>query len=268
MTDQQAAVLTPVPPAPQPDIRLREGKRIVVVMPARNAARTLERTVAAIPRAWVDEIVLVDDWSTDETVSLARRLPLHLIWHPHNVGYGGNQKTCYLEALQREADIVVMLHPDGQYEPTLIPRMVEPILTGRADLVLGSRLTDMRNARAGGMPLYKLVANRFLTAIENRFLGTDLSELHTGYRAYSRDVLMGIPFLRNSLDFVFDSEVLMQAVHQGFRITEVPARTIYMSEASSIGLGASIVYGLKTLGVLARLVAHRNGLWRTRRFQR
>jgi len=163
---------------------------------------------------------------------------------------------------------VVMLHPDGQYEPTLIPRMVEPILTGRADLVLGSRLTDMRNARAGGMPLYKLVANRFLTAIENRFLGTDLSELHTGYRAYSRDVLMGIPFLRNSLDFVFDSEVLMQAVHQGFRITEVPARTIYMSEASSIGLGASIVYGLKTLGVLATLVAHRNGLWRTRRFQR
>ncbi len=267
MTDPQTAVLTPVPPAPEPDLRLREGKRIVVVMPARNAARTLERTVAAIPRAWVDEIVLVDDWSTDETVSLARRLPLHLIWHPHNVGYGGNQKTCYLEALQRDADIVVMLHPDGQYEPTLIPRMVEPILTGRADLVLGSRLTDMRAARAGGMPLYKLVANRALTAIENRFLGTDLSELHTGYRAYSRDVLLGIPFLRNSLDFVFDSEVLMQAVHRGFRITEVPARTIYMSEASSIGLGASIVYGVKTLGVLARLVAQRNGVWRTRRFE-
>jgi glycosyltransferase involved in cell wall biosynthesis len=252
----------------EPDPALRDGRKIVVVMPARNAARTLERTVSAIPREWVDEVILVDDSSTDDTVTLARQLPLHVIWHPHNVGYGGNQKTCYLEALQRNADVVVMLHPDGQYEPTLIPRMVEPILAGRADLVLGSRLAEPGGALAGGMPRYKYVANRFLTAIENRVLGTGLSELHSGYRAYSRDLLMSIPFLRNALDFSFDSEMLMQAAHFGFRIGEVPARTIYFDDASSIGLKPATVYGLKTLMVAARLVLHRRGIWRSRRFQR
>lgn len=250
-----------------PDLAIRQNRKIVVVMPARNAARTLERTVGAIPRDWVDEIVLVDDKSTDDTVELARRLPeLHTIWHPHNVGYGGNQKTCYLEALQRGADVVVMLHPDGQYEPTLIPRMVEPILTGRADLVLGSRFVEPGGALAGGMPRYKYVANRALTAIENRVLGTSLSEMHTGYRAYSRELLMEIPFLRNALDFSFDSEVLMQAVHFGFRIAEVPARTIYFDDASSIGLKPSTVYGLKTLGAAGRLILHRRGVLRSRRF--
>jgi glycosyltransferase involved in cell wall biosynthesis len=247
-----------------------EGKgeaKVVVVMPARNAARTLERTVSAIPRDWVDDIILVDDSSTDGTVELARTLAVQVIWHPHNVGYGGNQKTCYLQALQQDADVVVMLHPDGQYEPTLIPELVKPIVAGEADLVLGSRLAEPGGALRGGMPRYKYVANRSLTAIENRVLGTSLSELHTGYRAYSRALLMGIPFLRNALDFSFDSEVLMQAVHFGFRIREVPARTLYFDDASSIGPRAATVYGLKTLGAAARLVLHRNHLVRSRRFE-
>ena len=245
----------------------RQGARIVVVMPAHNAARTLERTVSSIPADWVDEIILVDDRSTDNTVEVARDLPLNVVWHPHNVGYGGNQKTCYLQALQRDADIVVMLHPDGQYEPNLIPRLVEPILSGEADLVLGSRLAEPGMARAGGMPLYKYLANRALTGVENRLLGTRLSELHTGYRAYSRRLLLSVPFLRNSLDFVFDSEMLMQTAHFGFRIAEVPARSRYFADASSISLGHSIVYGLKTLWTGARLVLHRNGILRSRKFE-
>jgi glycosyltransferase involved in cell wall biosynthesis len=241
--------------------------KVIVVMPARNAAKTLEATFDGIPKAWVDEIILVDDSSTDDTVELARKLPLHVVWHPHNVGYGGNQKTCYLQALQRDADIVVMLHPDGQYEPTLIPQMVTPILLGEADLVLGSRLAEPGMARAGGMPLYKYVANRALTAVENRLLGTHLSEMHTGYRAYSRRLLLQVPFLRNALDFSFDSEMLMQSIHLGFRVAEVPARTRYFDDASSISLRPSVVYGVKTLWAGARLVLHRNGILRSRKFE-
>jgi glycosyltransferase involved in cell wall biosynthesis len=240
--------------------------KVIVVMPALNAASTLAATVSGIPREWVDEIILVDDGSRDGTVELARTLPLRVIPHPHNVGYGGNQKTCYLQALQDEADVVVMLHPDGQYEPTLIPELVKPILAGEADLVLGSRLMEKGGALAGGMPIYKYLANRALTTIENRALGTSLSELHTGYRAYSRELLMAIPFLRNSLDFSFDSELLMQVVHFGFRIAEVPVRTIYSQEASSVGPRASTVYGLKTLAALLRLELHRRGLVRSRKF--
>ena len=235
-------------------------------MPAHNAARTLEQTYDAIPKEWVDEIILVDDSSTDETLQIARRLPVHTIWHPHNVGYGGNQKTCYLEALQRDADAVVMLHPDGQYEPTLIPQLVAPILTDRADLVLGSRLAIPGAWREGGMPVHKYLANRGLTAIENRVLHTRLSEMHTGYRAYSRRLLLGIPFLRNSLDFSFDSEVLMQAVHFGYRIAEVPARSRYHDDASSISLRPASVYAVKTLGVAGRLLLHRAGIVRSRKF--
>ncbi len=244
----------------------RPPGKVIVVMPARNAARTLEQTYAAIPREWVDEIILVDDKSTDETIQVARSLPLHVIWHPHNVGYGGNQKTCYLEALQREADAVVMLHPDGQYEPSLIPRLVAPVLRGEADLVLGSRLAEPGAARAGGMPLHKFLANRGLTAIENRVLGTHLSEMHTGYRAYSRRVLLEVPFLRNALDFSFDSELLMQASHFGFRIAEVPARTRYFDDASSIALGPASVYAVKTMWAAARLILHRSGIVRSRKF--
>jgi glycosyltransferase involved in cell wall biosynthesis len=237
-------------------------------MPALNAARTLERTVAAIPDDWADDVVLVDDKSTDDTVEVARRLPLHVIWHPHNVGYGGNQKTCYLHALQEGADVVVMLHPDGQYEPKLIPELVQPILRGEADLVLGSRLAVPGMARAGGMPLYKYVANRFLTTLENAVMGTNLTDLHTGYRAYSREFLLTVPFLRNSLDFAFDSEILLQAAHFGFRIEEVPARSIYFADASSISLGPATVYGLKTVLLTVRLLLHRAHIWRSRKFER
>ena len=239
--------------------------KVIVVMPARNAARTLERTFGAIPREVVDEIILVDDKSTDATLDLARGLPLHVIWHPHNVGYGGNQKTCYLEALQRDAEIVVMLHPDGQYEPELIPDLIRPIVRGEADLVLGSRLALPGLAREGGMPLYKRIANRVLTAFENRVMGTTLTDLHTGYRAYSREFLLNVPFLRNSLDFSFDSEMLMQAAHFGYRIREVPARSRYTDDASSVGPRVATVYGLKTVWFAVRLVIHRAGVWRTRR---
>ena len=245
-----------------------DGRRIVVVMPARQAAATLERTFAAIPRDAVDEVILVDDSSTDDTVRLARSLQMHLVWHPHQVGYGGNQKTCYLEALQRDADVVVMLHPDGQYEPELIPRMIEPIVRGEADLVLGSRLLERGAARAAGMPLWKLVANRSLTAIENRIMGTRLSEAHTGYRAYSRRLLLTVPFLRNSHDFAFDSELLMQAAHFGFPIREVPARCRYFEDASSVGFKAGAIYGTKTLWAGVRLILHRRGLVPCRKFTR
>jgi glycosyltransferase involved in cell wall biosynthesis len=240
--------------------------KVIVVMPARNAAKTLEQTVSGIPTDVVDEIILVDDKSTDATLDVARRLPLHLIWHPHNVGYGGNQKTCYLEALQRGADVVVMLHPDGQYEPSLIPRMVQPILNGEADMVLGSRLAIPGAWKASGMPRYKYLANRGLTVAENKVLGTDFSELHTGYRAFSRRLLLTVPFLRNSIDFVFDSEMIMQTVHFGFRIAEVPAQTRYHSDASSASAQQSIVYGIKTLGAAARYVLHRSGVLRSRKF--
>jgi len=241
--------------------------KVVVVMPARNAALTVADTVAAIPEDSVDEIILVDDKSTDDTVETARSLPLHLIWHPHNVGYGGNQKTCYLEALQRGADVVIMLHPDGQYDPEILPRMAQPIIDGEADMVLGSRFGEPGGARAGGMPLYKWVANRFLTTVENRVMGTHLSELHTGYRAYSRELLLTVPFLRNSLDFSFDSEMIFQAVHFGFRVGEVPTKTRYFAEASSVSLKPSIIYGLKTLWVAFRYALHRRGLLRSRKFR-
>jgi glycosyltransferase involved in cell wall biosynthesis len=247
--------------------KAKADAKVVVVMPARNAARTLEKTVSAIPRDWVDEIILVDDKSTDDTVALARAIPqLHVVWHPHNVGYGGNQKTCYLEALQRDADVVVMLHPDGQYEPLLIPKMVEPILTGEADLVLGSRFLTPGGPLEGGMPRWKYAANRALTGVENGILRTHFSEMHTGYRAYSRRLLLEVPWLRNALDFSFDSELLMQAVHFGYRIEEVPCRTIYFEDASSIGFRPASVYGCKTLWAAFRLTLHRARILRSRKF--
>ena len=241
--------------------------KVVVVLPAMNAAKTLEPTVQAIPRDIVDEVILVDDHSTDETRELARSLPIHLVWHPHNAGYGANQKTCYLEALQRDAGVIVMLHPDGQYEPELIPAMCAPILAGEADLVLGSRFAAPGMALENGMPRWKYLVNRALTAVENRVMGTSLSEAHTGYRAYSRRFLLTVPFLRNANDFSFDSEVLMQAAAFGMRISEVPAPGRYFEDASSVGFRAGAIYGVKTLWAATRLFLHRAGILRSRKFR-
>ncbi len=245
----------------------RPPGKVIVVMPAMNAALTLETTFEAIPMEWVDEVILVDDHSTDETVERARKLPLHVVWHPHNAGYGANQKTCYLEALQRNADAVVMLHPDGQYEPELIPRMVEPILNGRADLVLGSRLAKPGMALANGMPRWKYMVNRSLTTVENKIMGTEMTEAHTGYRAYSRNLLLTIPFLRTANDFSFDSEVLMQAVNFDMRIEEVPANGRYFDDASSVGVKSGIVYGSKTLWAGFRLMLHRAHILPSKKFR-
>jgi glycosyltransferase involved in cell wall biosynthesis len=266
MSDPPVTTTGVAPPAGTPAPERLPGK-VIVVMPAMNAAVTLRDTVASIPREHVDEVILVDDHSSDDTVEIARQLPLHVVWHPHNAGYGANQKTCYLEALQRGADAVVMLHPDGQYEPELIPRMVEPVLRDRADLVLGSRLAEPGMAIRNGMPRWKYVANRGLTITENAVLRTQLSEAHTGYRAYSRKLLMTVPFLRNSNDFAFDSEMIMQAVHFGMRIEEVPAAGRYFDDASSVRFKAGVIYGTKTLWAAARLAMHRNGMLECNKFK-
>jgi len=234
-------------------------------MPALNAAQTLRHVVSQIPDGWADDLILVDDKSSDNTIEIARELPVEVIWHPHNVGYGANQTTCYLHALQKGADIVVMLHPDGQYEPSLIPALVTPIMRREADLVLGSRLAVPGQAREGGMPLYKYVANRFLTTLENAVMRAHLTDLHTGYRAYSRELLLTVPFLRNSLDFAFDTEILMQASAFDFRIVEVPAKSVYTDDTSSITLGPATLYGVKTVWLSARLLLHRTGIMRSRR---
>ncbi len=235
-------------------------------MPAYNAARTLAATWAAIPRDVVEEVLLVDDGSHDRTLDVAASLPIRTIGLPHNVGYGGNQKTCYLEAIQLAAEVVVMLHPDGQYDPVLLPNLVAPIAEGRADMVLGSRMLTPGGARAGKMPLYRYVANRFLTAIENRMLGTTFSELHTGYRAYSREFLETVPFLRNSNDFVFDTQLIAQAVAFGMRVVEVPIHTRYFPEASSTSMKANVRYGIGTLWAMVRYRLHRAGLVKSRLF--
>lgn len=244
----------------------RAGRKVTVVMPALNAARTITPMIEAIPRDWVDEIVVVDDGSTDATADVARRLGVRVVWHPHNAGYGANQKTCYLDVLQRDAEVIVMLHPDGQYEPGLIPDLIRPILAGDADLVLGSRMAVSGAARENGMPPYKIVANRLLTGVENRVLATELTDLHTGYRAYSRRLLLGVPFLRNATDFSFDSEMLMQASALGFRIVEVPASSRYFADASSISFASASLYGVKTLWAAIRLILHRRGIWRSRKY--
>jgi glycosyltransferase involved in cell wall biosynthesis len=242
--------------------------RVVIVMPAYNAARTLEDTFRAIPEGYFDEIVVVDDHSRDETTALAQRLNLKAIRHPHNVGYGGNQKTCYMEALRDGADIVVMLHPDGQYDPKIIPEMIRPIAEKRADMVLGSRMMMPGGAAKGGMPAWKQVANRFLTTMENLAMRRRFSECHTGYRAYSRHFLETVPFLRNSNNFVFDTEVIFQAVAFGLPVVEVPISTRYFAEASSVGFRTGVVYGLGTLAVALRYVLHRAGILSCDKFRR
>jgi glycosyltransferase involved in cell wall biosynthesis len=238
----------------------------MVVMPAYNAARTLERTLAEIPAEIVDERLLVDDASRDDTAEQARRLGLPVIAHERNRGYGGNQKTCYTEALRRGADIVVMLHPDYQYTPRLIGAMAWLVASGEFDVVLGSRILGT-GALEGGMPLYKYVSNRFLTFVENILLGVKLSEFHTGYRAFARKVLETLPLHEASDDFVFDNEMIAQAVAFGFRIGEISCPTKYFPEASSIGVRRSIVYGVGVLSTAVKFRLHRWGWKRFRLFE-
>lgn len=226
--------------------------KVIVVMPAYNAELTLERTVRDVPRGSVDEILLVDDRSKDRTVEVARSLGLDVIVHERNTGYGGNQKTCYREALRRGADIVVMVHPDYQYDPRLIPAFVSYLSNDVCDVMLGSRVRTRAETIGAGMPVWKYVANRFLTTVENVALGQNLGDFHSGFRVYTRRVLETVPFEANDDGFVFDSEFLAQATWFGFRIGDAPVPCRYFAEASSIRFVASSVYGLKTLGVLAK----------------
>jgi glycosyltransferase involved in cell wall biosynthesis len=237
------------------------GRKITVVLPAYNAVRTLERTIAEIPRDVVDDIILTDDHSSDDTAALSRRLGLFTLRHDRNRGYGGNQKTCYAAALARGADIVVMLHPDYQYSPRLVTAMASMIASGHYSVVLGSRILG-KGALAGGMPLYKYVANRALTFIENVLAGQKLSEYHTGFRAWERALLERLPLLRCSDDFVFDNQMLAQAISFGFPIGEISCPTRYFAEASSINFRRSVRYGF---GVLQTSVAVRPVLRRVGR---
>lgn len=241
------------------------GQRLITVLPAYNAERTLEKTVQEVPQGLVDEFVLVDDGSIDGTVRVAERLGIPFVRHPENRGYGGNQKTCYRAALDRGADIVVMLHPDYQYSPRLLGAMAWLVASDEFDVVLGSRILG-RGALAGGMPLYKYVANRALTAFENIMLGVNLSEYHTGYRAFSRKVLETLPLDRNSDDFVFDNQVLAQAVAFGFRIGEISCPTRYFPEASSINFSRSVVYGVGVVRTSVAFRLHRWGVRKSRLF--
>lgn len=239
--------------------------KTVVVMPAYNAAKTIEYTFRSIPLNIIDEVILVDDGSSDHTVNIAKSLGIFTIRHPHNAGYGANQKTCYTIALNREAEIVVMLHPDGQYDPSIIPEMIHLIAHNKADVVLGSRFLTVGGPLKGGMPKYKYFFNRFLTTIENLVLNQRLSEFHTGYRVYRREVLETVPYIRNSNDFVFDQEFLFQVVHFGFRIQEIPVETKYFSEASSINFRQSVIYGMSTLTLVSKYIGHLIG-WQSQLF--
>lgn len=228
------------------------GKKIIAVLPAYNAEKTLQMTVSAIPRNIVDDIILVDDASKDGTVAEAKRLGIKTFVHERNLGYGGNQKTCYREAQRAGADIVVMVHPDFQYDPVFIPQMLQPIAEGKADAVFGSRMFYPMNAIFGGMPYWKFIANVSLTKLENLVFGTRLSECHSGFRAYSRKVLEDLPLHENSNDFVFDAEIIAQLSLAKMKIVEIPISTKYFPEASMIGFGRSVRYGLDVLDVLKK----------------
>ncbi len=241
------------------------GKKIIVILPAYNAAKTLEQTWREIPFEYVDDVILVDDASRDNTVDEARRLGIRTVVHTANRGYGGNQKTCYREALVMGADIVVMLHPDYQYTPRLIPAIASMIAWGEFDAVLASRILGV-GALKGGMPAYKYVSNRVLTLVENLFIGQKLSEYHTGYRAFSRQVLEKISLEKNSDDFVFDNQMLAQVVWNGFRIGEVSCPTRYFEDASSINFKRSVVYGIGVLITAAQYRLNKLGLIRSEIF--
>lgn len=235
------------------------GKKIIVVMPSYNASKTLEITYHEIPFDIVDEVILVDDASSDNTAQITEKLGIHSIIHPKNIGYGGNQKTCYREALSKGADVIVMVHPDYQYSPRLITAMASMITSGHYDIALGSRILG-GGALKGGMPLYKYIANRFLTLVENLILGIKLSEYHTGYRAFSREVLETLPLEENSDDFVFDNEMLAQAVCFGFKIGEISCPTRYFEDASSINFKRSIKYGFGVLSTAGKFMLQKSGV--------
>jgi glycosyltransferase involved in cell wall biosynthesis len=241
--------------------------RTIAVMPAYNAAATLHRTVGDIPPGAVDQIILVDDCSRDNTVQVARDLGLTVIEHTQNRGYGGNQKTCYRHALDAGAEYIVMIHPDYQYDSRVIPLAVEILRLGICDVVLGSRIRTRKEALAGGMPRYKYISNRGLTIVENIALGQNLGDFHSGFRAYRRAVLETIPYERNSDDFVFDSQFLAQAVHFGFKLGDIPVPVRYFDEASSINFSRSVKYGLSTLNVLVKFWTNRIGLSKNPLFQ-
>lgn len=234
-------------------------KRIIVVMPAYNAEKTIEQTFHEIPLDIIDHVILVDDASRDHTVELARRLHIDTLVHPANRGYGGNQKTCYQRALELGADVVIMLHPDYQYTPRLLVSLGAMVAFGEYDIALGSRML-CGGALKGGMPFYKFVSNRFLTTVQNLLIGTRLSEFHTGYRAYSREVLLSLPLGENSDNFVFDNEIIAQAVYWGYRIGEISCPTKYFEEASSISFWRSTRYGLGVLNTAWKFFAQKRGL--------
>jgi glycosyltransferase involved in cell wall biosynthesis len=237
------------------------GKKLVVIMPAFNAEKTVRRTYSEIPHEYVDEVILVDDASKDSTAAISRELGIGTIVHTKNKGYGGNQKTCYSSALEHGADIIVMVHPDYQYSPRLVTAMASMIASGHYDIVLGSRILG-GTALKGGMPLYKYIANRFLTLIDNIVLGVKLSEYHTGFRAFTRQVLETLPLDENSDDFVFDNEMLVQAVYFGFRIGELSCPTRYLEESSSINFRRSVKYGFGVIVTLMKYVLSRLSLKR------
>jgi glycosyltransferase involved in cell wall biosynthesis len=239
--------------------------KVVVVMPAYNAAKTLHRTYADLPHDLVDQVILVDDASSDETTKIARELGLVVFVHDRNYGYGANQKTCYREALREGADIVVMVHPDYQYDPTLLPEIIRPIQEGTADVVLGSRMMGL-NPMQQGMPWWKYISNRFLTGLENAAFGLHLSEYHTGYRAFRREVLESANLEMNSDKFIFDQEILAQIVNVDMRIAEVPVPTRYFAQASSASFVQSSIYGLSILWLLVRYMLHRSRILRQRKF--
>ena len=241
------------------------GKKIIVVMPAYNAAATLEKTYTELPKDIVDEVILVDDGSRDETVDVAKRLGITTVIHEKNLGYGGNQKTCYKTALSHGADVVVMVHPDYQYDPHLVLPMASMIIYGPYDVILGSRILG-GHALKGGMPLWKYIANRFLTLIENILLGAKLSEYHTGYRAFSKEILESLALEKNSNDFIFDNQMLAQILMKDFLIGEVSCPTKYFPEASSINFTRSLKYGLGVLNVTLQYRFHRMGLLRSKIF--
>jgi glycosyltransferase involved in cell wall biosynthesis len=241
----------------------RRNYKVIAVLPAYNAERTLAATLADMPAGCVDEVILVDDGSTDRTVEVAREMGLTVLVHERNKGYGGNQKTCYRTALEHGADVVVMIHPDYQYDSRIIPHAVGIIELGVCDVVLGSRIRSRQEALAGGMPVYKYLSNRFLTFCENFALGQNLGDFHSGFRVYRREVLEAIPFERNSDDFVFDTQFLAQAVRLGFRLGDLPVPVRYFDEASSINFRRSLRYGLLTLGVMGHYWLDRLRLWRS-----